>query len=143
MRRCTACFRFQPGQPTYCAFCGRSFDVRLCARGHRNPRTALYCAECGSPDLSTPTPPAGFLFRLSGAMLSLFSGLTVLLLVATLVLSVFFALDWSALAGPFLSLVLMIGFLYWTTTLLPGPVKRVGRAAGRTVVRSLKGRRQR
>jgi hypothetical protein len=44
------------GEPLYCNFCGCTYDVKLCARKHVNPRTAEVCSECGSRDLSTPQP---------------------------------------------------------------------------------------
>src|ERR1700687_4740252 len=126
MRRCTACFRFHQGTPTFCAYCGRSFDVRICARGHRNPRGVQFCAECGSADLSTPAPPASFLHHFSGFVLYLFSGFTIALIFLTAVLAVLYSIDWSALTPSLAELVLMLGFLYWTSTLLPGPVKKLG-----------------
>ena len=138
MRRCTSCFRFHPGTPTFCSYCGRSFDVRICSRGHRNPRDVQFCAECGSADLSTPAPPASFLHRLSGLALYLFSGVVIGIFVLTAVLGVLYSIDWSVLSGPLVALVLMLGFLYWTTTLLPGPVKRLGKAAGRQVMKSIR-----
>ena len=138
MKRCTACFRFHPGTPTFCASCGRSFDVRICSRGHRNPRGVQYCAECGSADLSTPAPPASFLHHLSGFVLYLFAGLTIALIVVSAVLAVLHTIDWSVLSGPLAELVLMLAFLYWTTTLLPGPVKKLGKAAGRQVIKSIR-----
>jgi hypothetical protein len=138
MRRCTACFRFHPGTPTFCSYCGRSFDVRICARGHRNPRGAQFCAECGSADLSTPTPPASFLHRLSGWVLYLFSSLTVALVLISVCLAVIGSINWSTVTPSLVELVLMVGFLYWTTTLLPGPVKKLGKAAGRLVMKSMK-----
>jgi hypothetical protein len=137
MRRCTACFRFHPGTPTFCSYCGRSFDVRICSRGHRNPRGVQFCAECGSADLSTPAPPASLLHHLSGFVLYLFSALTIALVVLIAGLAVIDSIDWSALTPSLVALVLMLGFLYWTTTLLPGPVKRLGKAAGRQVMKSI------
>ncbi len=138
MRRCTQCFRFHPGSPTFCSYCGRSFDVRICSRGHRNPRQAEYCAECGSADLSTASPPASFLHRLSAVALYLFSGVVIGIVIVTAILGVLYSIDWSALSGPLVALVLMLGVLYWTTTLLPGPVKKLGKAAGRTVIKSMR-----
>ena len=138
MKRCTACFRFHPGTPTFCSYCGRSFDVRICSRGHRNPRGVQFCAECGSADLSTPAPPASFLHHVSGFVLYLLSALTMALIVLAAVLAVLHSIDWSAVAPPLATLVLMLGFLYWTTTLLPGPVKKLGRAAGRQVMKSMR-----
>ena len=71
-------------------------------------------------------------------VLYLFSGLTIALIVATVVLAILYNIDWSALTPSLAALVLMLGFLYWTTTLLPGPVKRLGKAAGRQVMRSIR-----
>jgi hypothetical protein len=136
MRRCTHCFRFHPGAPTFCSRCGRSFDVRICSRGHRNPRGVQFCSECGSADLSTPAPPASFLHHLSGVVLYLFSGLTIALIVLVAVLAVLYSINWKALAPSLIELVLMVGFLYWTTTLLPGPIRKLGKAAGRWVWKS-------
>ena len=143
MRRCTACFRFHPGQPTFCSYCGRSFDVRICSRGHHNPRGVQFCSECGSADLSTPAPPASLLHRLSGLALYLCAALTFALIVLVAGLALIHLFDWNALAGPLVELVLMLGFLYWTTTLLPGPVRKLGRAAGRGIWKSVsKGHKQ-
>jgi len=140
MRRCTACFHFHPGHPTFCAHCGRSFDVRLCPRGHRNPRAAVFCAECGSADLSTATPPASFLHRVSGLVLYVFSSFTLAIVALVVVLAVLQSLLWQAVDGHLLALVLMLGLLYWTTTLLPGPVKKLGKAAGKRVWNTVKKR---
>src|SRR3954469_14225189 len=107
MKRCTSCFRFHPGTPTFCSYCGRSFDVRICSRGHRNPRGVQFCAECGSADLSTPAPPASFLHHLSGFVLYLFSGVTIALSLITVVLAVLYSIDWSPLTPSLVSLVLM------------------------------------
>ena len=142
MRRCTSCFRFHPGTPTFCSNCGRSFDVRICSRGHRNPRGVQFCAECGSADLSTPAPPASFLYRLSGLVLYIFSGVVVGIVVITLVLALLYSIDWEAVGGPLVALVIMLGFLYWTSTLLPGPVRKIGKAAGRTVWKGMTGKRK-
>ena len=110
MRRCTSCFRFHPGTPTFCSYCGRSFDVRICSRGHRNPRGVQFCSECGSADLSTPAPPASFLHHLSGVVLYLFSGLTIALIVISAVLALLYSIDWTALTPSLVALVLMLGF---------------------------------
>ena len=143
MRRCTYCFRFHPSAPTFCSTCGRSFDVRICARGHRNPRGVQFCTECGSADLSTPAPPASFLHQLSGVVLAVFTSLTITLVLASLVLAVLYSIDWTALAPSLGALVLMLGFLYWTSTLLPGPIRKLGKAAGEQVMKSIRKNKQR
>lgn len=141
MRRCTSCFRFQPGNPTYCSHCGRSFDVRICARGHRNPRFVQFCSECGSADLSTPSPPASFLFRVSGVVVYAFGTFALASLAIVVVLSALKEIDGSALVGPLAELILMVAVLYWTTTLLPGPVRKLGKAAGKRVFKSISSRK--
>src|SRR5260370_17899359 len=97
MRRCTSCSRFHPGTPTYCSYCGRSFDVRICSRGHRNPRGVQFCAECGSSDLSTPAPPASLSHRLSGFVLYLFSAVAIGLFLLTAGLCLVYTLALSHL----------------------------------------------
>ncbi len=59
MRYCSNCKKLTSGKPPYCNFCGRSYGVRLCPRGHKNPRAAECCSECGSPELSMPSPQRG------------------------------------------------------------------------------------
>jgi RNA polymerase subunit RPABC4/transcription elongation factor Spt4 len=59
MRYCSNCKKLTAGKPPYCNFCGRSYGVRLCPRGHNNPRAAEACSECGSMELSTPAPKGG------------------------------------------------------------------------------------
>jgi len=59
MRYCSNCKKLTSGKPPYCIHCGRTYGVRLCPRGHRNPRVAEACSECGSMDLSTPSPQRG------------------------------------------------------------------------------------
>ena len=142
MRRCTSCFRFQPGNPTYCAHCGRSFDVRICSRGHRNPRHVEFCSECGSADLSTPSPPASLGFRITGFIVYVFVIATALLVVLSAVLFFLDRVDGSVLVGPLAELILVVGFLYWTTTLLPGPVRKLGKAAGKHVIKSMRNRKE-
>jgi|HubBroStandDraft_6_1064221.scaffolds.fasta_scaffold951021_2 hypothetical protein len=64
MRYCTNCKKLTAGKPLYCNFCGRSYGVKLCPRGHANPRAAEACSECGSTELSMPSPRgslAGFI----------------------------------------------------------------------------------
>lgn len=129
MKRCTYCFRYSIGEHAFCSHCGRSFNVRLCPRGHISPRGADFCGECGSGDLSTPAPPATFLFHLSQWALRVTLALTVIIVALLAVLALIYTLNWSAIAPRLLWLVLTVAFLYWTTTLLPGPIRKVGKFA--------------
>ena len=54
MRYCSSCHRWFSARPTYCPACGRTWDVKLCPRGHENDANSNnnYCSTCGSPDLS-------------------------------------------------------------------------------------------
>lgn len=82
------------------------------------------------------TPPASLLYRVTGFVVYLFAGVTMGLVIVSAVLSLLDFVDWSVLGGPLAELVLVVAFLYWTTTLLPGPVKKVAKVAGRQVMKS-------
>ena len=56
MRYCNQCHRMTAGEPLFCNFCGRSYELKLCPHRHPNPRNAEICSQCGSRDLSTPHP---------------------------------------------------------------------------------------
>jgi RNA polymerase subunit RPABC4/transcription elongation factor Spt4 len=64
MKYCFNCNRITVGDPLFCNFCGKSYNVKLCPRLHVNPRTAEICSQCGSRDLSTPQPKVPFWGRI-------------------------------------------------------------------------------
>ena len=64
MKYCYSCNRITTGDPLFCNFCGKSYNVKLCPRLHVNPRLAQVCSQCGSRDLSTPQPKVPFLGRI-------------------------------------------------------------------------------
>jgi hypothetical protein len=43
-----------------CHYCGRTWHVRLCPRGHENPPDAQFCGICGSADLTDTAGPIPF-----------------------------------------------------------------------------------
>lgn len=133
MRRCTYCFRFHPGSPTYCSHCGRTFNVKICSRGHVNHRDVQFCSQCGSAEFSTPAPRATWLFHLSGFVLYLFAALTLTVVGVVGVLALLDAINTAAVIVPLTKLALMLAFLYWTTTLLPGPVRKAASKLGKAV----------
>lgn len=143
MKRCNYCFRYALRQPSYCPHCGRSYEVRICPRGHVSPRAVRFCATCGSDDLSTPAPPEGLLARASRWALVGWLYLFVAILAVSVALSLLATVDWNPLIGLFGSMLIMAAVLYWATTLLPGPVKKVGRAAGRQAARAMRKGRER
>ena len=72
---CYNCGKFTAGDPLFCGTCGRSYDVKLCPRLHRNPRGAEVCSKCGSRDLSTPQPKIPMSWRLLALVVKLGVGL--------------------------------------------------------------------
>src|SRR5664280_3283249 len=77
MRYCPRCRRFNPGSPRICHFCGSTWYVRLCPRGHENPPNAQYCGACGSTDLSETAGRRPWLLVSFKAFLWLLLGLLV------------------------------------------------------------------
>jgi len=81
LKYCYNCDRVTIGDPAFCNFCGRSYDVKLCPRLHVNPRGAFACSKCGSHELTTPQPRVPswtkivlfFLTLIPGILLSIFS----------------------------------------------------------------------
>jgi len=57
MRYCPHCHRLNPGRPAICHYCGRTWYVKLCPRGHENPPNAQHCGTCGSMDLTETAGP--------------------------------------------------------------------------------------
>lgn len=104
----------------FCNFCGRSYDVKLCARLHANPRSAEACSQCGSRDLSTPQPKVSIWWR---ALAYLVRGLLAILLVlASLAVVIAFlseALRQPVIQKGLLALGILIGLLWFLWSQLP------------------------
>ena len=120
MKYCYQCGRVTAGKPLYCNSCGRSYNVKLCPRGHANPRSAEVCSQCGSRDLSTPQPRVPIHIRLLAVLLSLLPGV----LLALLSLLVAVLLIRELLANPqwLLALVplgIAVAILAWIWSELP------------------------
>jgi hypothetical protein len=75
MNYCYNCGHITPGEPLYCNYCGRSYDVKLCPRHHPNPRSADVCSQCGSRELSTPQPKVPVMWKLLAIIIRLGLGL--------------------------------------------------------------------
>ena len=84
MKYCYQCGRITAGEPLFCNFCGRSYDVKLCPRHHANPRYADCCSECGSRELSTPQPKVSFFWRVLEVLLRILFGVVLVALSLTL-----------------------------------------------------------
>ncbi len=121
MRYCHNCGKVTTGQPLYCQFCGRTYNVKLCPRNHPNSRTATVCSQCGSRELSVPSPRVPFWLRPLMFLLSILPGF-ILLFVSALFVAAFIRQlfsDSNNLLG--LMLVgLMLGFAWYVWMQLPG-----------------------
>ena len=125
MKFCYHCGRVTAGEPLFCNFCGRSYDVKLCPRLHPNPRNAEACSQCGSRDLSTPQPKVPLWVPIVEFLISLVPGLILALLSALIVGSLVVAL----LRNPSLLLMVVLlgcalGVLWWVWAQLPAWFRR-------------------
>jgi hypothetical protein len=79
---CYNCGHLTPGEPVFCNYCGRSYDVKRCPRLHANSRGADVCSKCGSRELSRPQPKVPAAWKLLAILIRM--GLGILLVSATL-----------------------------------------------------------
>lgn len=126
-----------PGDPLYCNFCGRSYDVKLCPRHHPNPRIAEMCSQCGSRDLSTPQPKVSVWWRILEWLTRMFVGAFLVFLSMALLFEFLKVVLQSpeGKAAVFM-LAILLGVLWWLWTLLPDWFRKL-------VKRSFERRRQR
>jgi hypothetical protein len=125
MKYCYQCGRITAGEPLFCNFCGRSYDVKLCPRLHVNPRNAEACSQCGSRDFSMPQPKAPLWAPIVQFLLSLVPGL--ILAVLSIAVFGFFVIELvkrTNLLCVAIPLVIALGFLWWVWSLLPGWFRR-------------------
>lgn len=141
MRRCSTCFHYVVGHPPYCPYCGRTYNVRICNRGHVNARGVQFCTTCGATELSTPAAREDFLAKLSRWALLWFIGLFFCIVGLALLAGAVASIDWHKVMPALLRLAFVIWLMYWASTKLPGPVKKVGKVAGRGVVKLVRSRR--
>jgi ribosomal protein L40E len=120
MKYCYNCGQITVGKPLYCNSCGRSYNVKLCPRGHANPRSAEVCSQCGSRDLSTPQPRVPLHIRLLAVLLSLLP--SILLALVSLLVAVLLIRELLANPEWFLALVplvIAVAILAWIWSELP------------------------
>ena len=46
-KRCKTCGKLNHKDVLFCWLCGCSFNLRICASGHKNPAWVQYCLTCG------------------------------------------------------------------------------------------------
>ena len=128
MKYCYECGRITAGEPLYCNFCGRSYDVKLCPRHHVNPRVAEVCSQCGSRELSTPQPRVSLWWKVLSFLLQIVVGGLLLLLS----LAVFLEIMRGLLSTPqvqsgLVVLAILLGLLWWIWSELPDWLRRLVR----------------
>ena len=135
MKLCFSCGKVTTGTPAYCHYCGKTYNVRLCSRGHINPRSANVCSQCGSKELSTPQRKIPLLLKPLIFLLSHFFGF--LLISALIGFAGYFAYqvvnDPNGLL-PLMCIGLLLGLLLLIWMMLPNfirtPIKWLFRRRG-------------
>src|SRR5689334_14789249 len=126
MRYCLNCHRITAGEPLFCNYCGRSYDVRLCPSRHVNPRTAEVCSECGSRDFSTPAPRTPIWLIPLLWLVRVVPGVILLLLSISLLFGVIQALiSNQQLLFQLMLVGLLLGFLWYLYMQLPSSIRRL------------------
>lgn len=116
MRYCYNCGRITPGEPAYCNSCGRSYDVKLCSRGHQNPRGAEVCSQCGSRELSTPQPKIPMSWRLFAILIRLGAGILFVYISLALLVGLLRTPQFQHLL---IATGLLLGGMWWCYSKLP------------------------
>ena len=128
MKYCFECGRMTAGEPLFCNFCGRSYDVKLCPRHHVNPRVADVCSQCGSRELSTPHPKVSPLWKVAAFFLKVLVGLSLLYIALAVLLA---ALQGIVSSPQFLNVLvplgILVGLLWWIWSQIPDWMKKLVR----------------
>lgn len=124
MKLCYSCGRVTAGLPSYCHYCGKTYNVRLCSRGHINSRSANVCSQCGNKELSTPQRKIPFLLKPLIFLLSHLVGIVLIFSLA--VFLIYFAyklfIDPNGLL-PLMCLGLLLGLLFFIWMMLPNFIR--------------------
>lgn len=125
MRYCNHCYRITTGQPLFCNYCGRSYDLKLCPSRHLNPRSAEICSQCGSRELSTPHPRVPLWLAPVSFLLSMFPGLLLFLLTLMFLIGFFqVLLTNQQVQTQFVLIGLFLIALWYLYTHLPAFLRR-------------------
>jgi cytochrome c biogenesis protein CcdA len=120
MKYCYQCNHITPGEPLFCNFCGRTYNVKLCQRLHANSRNAQVCSQCGSREFSTPQPKLSFWTKVLVVAVTVALGIA--LLYFSLLLVIIFLthlLSQPDVQTALLGLGILIGLLWWMWFQLP------------------------
>jgi hypothetical protein len=114
------------GAPSFCNFCGRSYDFKLCPHRHLNPRNAEICSECGSRELSTPHPRVPLWLSPLVVLLSALPGLLLFGITALFLIGFLNVLiSNQQLLLQFMLVGLMLAFLWYLYMHLPAFLRRL------------------
>jgi len=132
MRYCHNCHRVTTGEPLFCQFCGSTYDAKLCPARHLNPRSAEFCSQCGSRDLSTPAPRIAWWFRALLLGGSLFPAVILALLLVLAAVAVFReVLTNQAVQAQLLTAIVVLAFVWWCYLQLPHAIQNMLRSLWR------------
>src|SRR5258708_22454975 len=133
MKFCYQCGRATAGDPLFCTKCGRSYDVRLCPRQHRNSRFAKVCSQCGSRELSQAQPPVSLGWKLLEFLVKVVFGV----LLVYLTLAGFVGLlQTPQFQNALIVFGILIGVLWWLWSLLPEWFRKLVRRSHKRKERS-------
>ena len=116
MKFCYQCGKASPGDPPFCSKCGRSYDVRLCPRMHRNSRFATACSQCGSRELSEAQPQVSVWWKVLEVLAKV--GFAIILVLISLEVLIALLERPQFQTGVFVIGVLL-GLLWWMWAQLP------------------------
>ena len=122
MKYCYECGHVTGGEPLFCHFCGRTYNVKLCPRMHANPRFAEVCSQCGSRDLSTPQPKVSLLCRVGFVLVRILLGA---LLVAASIALLVALLSMREVQNGLIAIGLLLVGLWFLWSLLPDWFQKV------------------
>jgi len=126
MRFCNQCHRITAGEPLFCNFCGRTYNLKLCPHRHPNPRNAEICSECGSRELSMPHRRVPLWLASLLVVLSRLPGL--LLFAVTVLFAIAFVqmlVTDQRLMFQFMLVALLLGFLWFLYMHLPAFLRQL------------------
>lgn len=124
MKYCYQCGKLTAGDPYFCQFCGRTYDVKLCPRRHINPRIAQVCGHCGSRELSTPQPKVSPVWKL---LEWLARAAVVVLIVFTFLALVAELVQIPRVTQALVCLLLLFGALWAIWAMVPNWLRRIVR----------------
>lgn len=129
MRYCHQCNRITAGEPLFCNFCGRSYDLKLCPHRHPNPRTAEVCSQCGSRDLSVPQPKASLFTKLTvkglSGLIYILPGVALVLVTILFLIAFLQALaNNTQLQMQFVAAAVLVVVGWWISLQLPAVLRK-------------------